>query len=516
MQLVSIIPGFQAKNDERLLAKAEELRPELMLTHYPAPKACRINHKSVSPEDLADTALSRGDQLLLDFGRHLVGRLTLELEQKGSYQDAPAFIQLDFAEIFSELEEDPDEYNGWLSRSWIQQERLHVDVLPAKLTLPRRYAFRYVRLTVLDTSPKYQLSVLSVSCTAESSVDEKKVPARTIPDEELKNIYQTSLRTLAECSQYVLEDGPKRDRRLWLGDLRLQALTAYISFRNTDLIKRCLYMFAGSRFPDGRMSADIFTDKTPTADDTYLMDYALMAVPALEEYMAETNDTEALKDLIEPTLFQINHVLENCLTDDMTISEEAAQTGFIDWSDGLNRRASLQGVLICALDSAAMLCRRINDDPRAHFYSETAALLRQAALKNFWSEDAGCFLSDDQISIHSQVWLALADVVPADLAAMAMDNTLSRPDCLHMATPYMHHYYVMALLKTGRKDRAEAHLRDYWGKMLHTGTDTFWESWDPSDPYGSPYGGRIVNSYCHAWSCTPAYIIDRFLLHDHE
>ena len=48
------------------------------------------------------------------------------------------------------------------------------------------------------------------------------------------------------------------------------------------------------------------------------------------------------------------------------------------------------------------------------------------------------------------------------------------------------------------------------GSMLRAGADTFFEAWDPKDPKASPYGGAIVNSCCHAWSCTPAYILARF------
>ena len=36
--------------------------------------------------------------------------------------------------------------------------------------------------------------------------------------------------------------------------------------------------------------------------------------------------------------------------------------------------------------------------------------------------------------------------------------------------------------------------------------------WDPEHPERSPYGGSVVNSFCHAWSCTPAYIIEKYLL----
>ena len=79
-----------------------------------------------------------------------------------------------------------------------------------------------------------------------------------------------------------------------------------------------------------------------------------------------------------------------------------------------------------------------------------------------------------------------------------------------LATPYMHHYYVMALLRAGLKEQARVHMRSYWGSMLDAGADTFWETCDPKDPNASPYGGAVINSYCHAWSCTPAFLITKY------
>ncbi len=512
MQLISIIPDFKPKNDSRLLEKAERLKPSLYHTSYPAPAACRVNGQVIPNEALGDMPLSRGDQVLLDFGRHIVGRVSLSLDQSGSAQDAPAYIRLDFAEIPGEFSEDPRQYHGWLSSSWIQREEMHIDILPARLDLPRRYAFRYIRLTVLDTSPKYQLLMRGASCAGESSADESALPVHAFPDDELKRIYEASLRTLAECTQLVLEDGPKRDRRLWLGDLRLQALTSYVSYRSIALVKRCLYLFAGSRFPDGRMSANVFTDREPAADDTFLTDYALWAAPTLMEYMAETDDAEALEDLLDPVLYQADYVLEHFLEADGIVTKEAADSAFIDWSDGLDRRTALQGILIQALEASASLCGLAGDPARAQFYRDKAETLRQTARRLLWSEELGCFLSGDQVSIHSQVFMILSGVMPMERASAALDKAMSFPGSPRMITPYMHHYYVMALLAAGLRGPAEKHLREYWGGMLKTGSDTFWESWDPSDPDGSPYGGRIVNSYCHAWSCTPAYIISRHLL----
>ena len=54
-------------------------------------------------------------------------------------------------------------------------------------------------------------------------------------------------------------------------------------------------------------------------------------------------------------------------------------------------------------------------------------------------------------------------------------------------------------------------MKDYWGGMLKEGADTFWELYDPGDPLASPYGSRAVNSFCHAWSSTPAYFIRNYL-----
>ena len=512
MELISIIPDFQPRNDPRLLTKAEALKPVLQYTEVPAPVSCRVNGEQVMPEELKDHPLRAGDQAVLDFGRHLVGHVTLNLATAGSHQDAPAFIQLDFAEMPGELNENPEDYHGWLSRSWIQQERLHLDRLPAEVALPRRYAFRYLRLTVLDTSPKYQVVIQGAKCTAESAADWSSVPEKQLADEELKRIYDASLRTLYDCTQDVLEDGPKRDQRLWLGDLRLEALTSYVSFRSLDVIKRCLYLFAGTRFPDGRMAANVFTEPEPEADDTYLMDYALLYPVVLQEYLEETNDAEALADLLEPALEQADGVLGHWVDENGVMKSDAGKVGFIDWSESLNRDAALQGVLILSLDACAALCGRAGDKKRKADYETKAAQLRQAAGRAFWSEKEQCFLSGGQISLHTQVWLTLAGVMPEGKAKAAFEKALNLPGAPKMNTPYMHHYYVAALLKAGLKDEAERHLRAYWGSMLTAGADTFWECCDPDDLSASPYGGMIVNSYCHAWSCTPAYLIDKYFI----
>ena len=61
-----------------------------------------------------------------------------------------------------------------------------------------------------------------------------------------KKVGEVCVRTLRDCMQSFFEDGPKRDRRLWLGDMRLQALVNYDTFKNkktykaSDLVKKLM------------------------------------------------------------------------------------------------------------------------------------------------------------------------------------------------------------------------------------------------------------------------------------
>lgn len=512
MERISIIENFTPRNDARLLKKAEELAPELHWEQVAPVAAFRLKERYSSRREAiplkpaSSLPLGAGDNLCLDFGDHRVGYLSLELAFEGSHPDAPAFVKLKFAETPEELSENTRDYEGWISKSWLQEEYIHVDTLPARIDLPRRYAFRYVKITVIDTSRKYRLTVKCAECRAVTSANMGRVTPLKTGDEMLDRIDAVGLKTLAECMQSVFEDGPKRDRRLWLGDFRLQALTSYVSFRNLELVKRCLYLFAGSRFPDGRIAACLFTDPEVACDDTWFPDYALFYPVALEEYLRIAGDREALEDLYDPAVEQVEISLA-MRGEDHLVHEEFARASFIDWCDGLEKRACAQAVLLYALPYAIALARRKGDAPREEKFARALEEGKRTALNRFWDEEQECFVSEGQASLTTQIWMVLADTLPRERAATLLATFPADRGEYPMVSPYMHHYYLEALLHAGLRDRALTHIREYWGSMIERGADTFWEIWDPAHPDASPYGGKTVNSYCHAWSCTPAYLL---------
>jgi hypothetical protein len=64
--------------------------------------------------------------------------------------------------------------------------------------------------------------------------------------------------------------------------------------------------------------------------------------------------------------------------------------------------------------------------------------------------------------------------------------------------PYLRHHHIVALLQCGLREEAVAEIKAYWGAMVDYGADTFWEIFDPQHPDFSPYGSKLINSYCHA------------------
>lgn len=99
-------------------------------------------------------------------------------------------------------------------------------------------------IEILDLSSKFNLVVENAFCIAVSSVDDEELCEFQAQSKQLARLDQIACRTLHNCMQTVFEDGPKRDRRLWMGDLRMQALANYETYQKNDMVKACLYLFA--------------------------------------------------------------------------------------------------------------------------------------------------------------------------------------------------------------------------------------------------------------------------------
>ncbi|CAM4053043.1 alpha-L-rhamnosidase-related protein [Lederbergia lenta] len=509
--------------NEDFIEKANHLKPELYTTIVKPISIVKVRKNSevihgweVETEApisaLNERKYRKDESFILDFGDHYVGYISMNIRPVGSPPDAPLRLKLTIGEMPVEMAEPFEEYDGWLSSSWLQEETIYVDVLPGKIDLPRRYCFRYIKFEILDTSPKYQVIFENVECKAVTSANIAGVKPLQHTDEMLKRIDKVSIKTLADCMQDVFEDGPKRDRRLWLGDLRLQALADYETFKTKDLVKRCLYLFAGVPDDRGQVTANVFTAPSLIADDTVLYDYSLFFAATLHDYYFATKDITTLKELWPTAYRQIELALAR-LDNRCIVKDSSDWWSFIDWKDGLNKQTPSQAILIYTMKQAIRLAE-VLARPEKDWLEIQLTNTIEGAIKYLWDEQQKFFISGDnrQVSWASQIWMVLADILPFEENKELMNRLLEdKPEC-GLATPYMYHHLVEALILVDEKEKAISMMKLYWGGMIEDGADTFWELYDPGNKNFSPYGSDLINSYCHAWSCTPTYLIRKYKL----
>lgn len=516
---------LETRFNQSFAQQAEQLRPTLVetsrlpqrLVHFVNDQEDFFGFHAVDEpelEGLSQIRLGRGEHIILDFGLHMVGKVNFTINAHGLNIDAPCRLRLTFGETPLDVNEGMENVRTWISTSWLPDEIISIDYFPQTVVMPRRHACRYIKFDIIDTSPKFSVSFEDVSFGAVSSVQaDHQIERVDFGDLLLNNIDHVSVSTLRDCMQTVFEDGPRRDRRLWIGDLRLQALTNYCTFKNYDLVKRCIFMFAAVIREDGSLPACLFEHPTLRPATDYIVDYDALFAVVVCEYVEATGDVQAGQDLWLTVLSclqrAISHVNTNTYVFDI---HQGEGWKFVDWKETLDRSAGLHGLLIFCLKATNRLARALSRVPP---FVDLADRMGQAAL-TFYEPELGVMVSgpEKQVSIASVAWLVLADVFPVKISQVCLKNVLERADAVKPSTPYLWHYLCEALVGVGLFDETLTIIRNYWGGMVRAGADTFWESFDPQDPRSSPYGDVRNNSFCHAWSCTPSYLL-RVRMNEH-
>ena len=246
---------------------------------------------------------------------------------------------------------------------------INIDVLPGTVALPRRYAFRYLKVQIVDSSPSFRVKFEDILCRTVSSADPRQVQPRSsqLPP-EWQAIDRVSLRTLANRMQTVFEDGPKRDRRLWRGDMCVQALANYATFRNYALTKRCLYLFAGVADREGKLPAELYERPVARAGSCFLMDGVGLFPGVLHEYCRASGDRLTAVELWAVARRQI----------DVAIRHLDASGLFVDPGNVLTGASRCTGMRPCK--------------PRSSVASVPPSTCRGRSARSGWFGDIDCSL----------------------------------------------------------------------------------------------------------------------------
>lgn len=115
----------------------------------------------------------------------------------------------------------------------------------------------------------------------------------------------------------------------------------YATFDNVDLVKICLYLFAGMITEEGKISANVFTTPANVPDDTFLFEYSLFFISTLYDLNNAHEDFElypVYKRQMDITLKMVNNEGKLLTSEDYPV--------FVDWPNDFNKETSDQAEII--------------------------------------------------------------------------------------------------------------------------------------------------------------------------
>lgn len=440
--------------------------------------------------------LGPGEHLLQDFREELVGHLVV-------HSESPAVLLLA-----------PGESEG---EALDLDERTENPVRKARLTAagtwrdPRRSALRHVMLRNDGPTP--------VTCRVGFDAQEADVTLAgefTSSDSLLDRIYETGRRTILRCTHDWIEDGPKRDRLLWLGDLAAMVRAFALTIGDLGPVRRSLLLAAASQHRNGALPG-----VGPHPNTLVVADYVPQWVIALDEYAWFSGDL-ATTALCWPTLERALRFLQERIGRERLIGpeEDTDWWVFLDWEKRepfgcpVERRGSVTVLSMMgavAFDAAARVADLLGETPSAVRWRAVAAGLREQILERCWDDENKAFVDWASGSGRSRkrsrltaAWAILADLGTPAQRKLVLDD-LANPNgrLRNSTTGYGQYYNVEALFRGGRPQAALDLIRHYWGGMLDRGASTFWESFDPAEDRDQElqlYGRRWGVSLCHGWS----------------
>ncbi len=359
---------------------------------------------------------------------------------------------------------------------------------------------------------------------------------------------------------YVLLEGARRDREVWLGDVRTQALGVYTAFGAYDICKNSLALFRDLQRQDG---------STVGCGSTWqnFAEYNFWGVMAAWDCYLYCGD----KAFLEQAIPAVRNILQfaEARTDDRGFFPNDASWMWTIPREGYN--AGTQAILCGALRAGANLERAMHFDKAAEHWEALREKIKENINRTFWDETNGVYqedlrliLEDKPVLLDINCYAVLFDIAeeknkPRILSYLrehmwtahgsaTMDRPLKSPRLEENLTfyplvslvqsaadpvaelekltwahnrkvwPFINGYEVEARFHAGDTEGALELIRRCWAQSYFDETDTYWELVDPDNTVlncGTCYylpKDDCYNSACHGWSGWVGYLMQTYIL----
>jgi len=316
-------------------------------------------------------------------------------------------------------------------------------------------------------------------------------------DRELPGVMALTVRGLQMCAHETCMDCPYYEQLQYVGDTRLELLTAYAMTRDDRLARRAIELFDFSRRNWGFVN-ERYPAYLPQNSPTYSLIWALM----LNDYVFWRNDPAFVKARVIGLRSMLEQ-FEPYVNQDGLL-ENLPGWPFMDWvpqwsngdaPDGATGVSSVNNLLyVYALQKSAQVEDCLGEPLLAQRLREKAARTAAAVRARFWDESRGLMadnLAHTEFSEHGQCLALLTDTLTGNPAQRCFGQLLTAPD-LKRTTIYFSFYLMETWQKFGRGDLILKRL-DFWKDLVKQGLKT---------PVEEPGNTR---SDCHGWGSHPLF-----------
>lgn len=354
-------------------------------------------------------------------------------------------------------------------------------------------AGRYVRLTVETGDQPLTLEKIVLQETRMPLENDSLFESS---DADFPRIVNVSVRGIQMCAHETYMDCPYYEQLMYVGDTRIQVLTAYVMNGEDRLNKRALEMFDWSRRETGYV-----LERYPSDPKQLSTTFAMVWILMLRDFAWWRDEP----DFVRERLKGMRCLLEEFKAHlgDAELLPPLPGWSFMDWVDGLSfvnppgPNASVASVvnllLINALNAAVELEEAFGEQHLADYNRAWAERLAKAVDSQFWHEERGLLADDPQhkhFSEHAQCLALLSGLFP-HRQTRCFESLVSAED-LRRTTVYFSFYLLETFAKFGRGDLILEKL-EFWKQMVRRGFRT---------PVEMPEPAR---SDCHAWGSHPLF-----------
>lgn len=445
---------------------------------------------NVEPEG---AVFSKGDYVVLDFGKEIQGGLQLVRDSRGSKN---VRFRIVFGESVSEALSSVDAPGSTATNDHAVRD--------FELAVPwmgnievGNSGFRFVRVELAEDGGK-EVSLQAVRAVSKYR-DVPYLGSFRCSDERLNQIWQTGAYTVHLCMQEYLWDGIKRDRLVWMGDMHPEIMTLNTVFGNQAVVRKSL---------------DYVRDKTePTDWMNGICSYSLWWIILQHHLYRWYGDKAYLEEQGAYLMALLHTVMENVDGN----RENYPGRRFIDWPSNDQPdviHAGLQALTIRALEAGAEMAECLGYD---YLQKECSVVAQQMRT----------YIPDAVDNSQAAALLSIVGLMDPEAASdIILKNGPEK------FTSFMGYYLLEALAQSGHYAQAMDLISAYWGRMLDLGATTFWEDFNYKDGENAARIDEVVpegkfdihadggawcyvglrHSFCHGWASGPTAWLSEHVL----